>query len=253
MCQQAGLNVENVVQQRLKNLLSIIRLDQPLASAVRSQLGPSGHALYTKQSDSFAAAAHAAESTLCVIAPDLAVPKLVEQVLQDLDESHVKKIDPTHLKIWAHPSDQVFVDVLDLSKNPAITNGQRSGKEREILKWEHELRESLARKKSSQPALTKMERDLLDVQLKKETGIRENVSVILARLRRGFGTLPALLMQPVSLLPKLEQVVEAVLNISVNPIGELIAAHGFQAFLVSVVTNAMAEAELSVDPIYLLL
>jgi hypothetical protein len=61
----------------------------------------------------------------------------------------------------------------------------KKGKDREIAKWEAELRQSLASKKTS-VSLTKEEQVLVQAQLEKEALIRRRVFLVKANLERGL-------------------------------------------------------------------
>jgi hypothetical protein len=67
--------------------------------------------------------------------------------------------------------------------------GQVKGKDADLAKWDAEVRQSLAKKKSTAaPTLSKQEQSLLQAQVEKETKMRSRVNRIKSGLDRGLQT-----------------------------------------------------------------
>jgi hypothetical protein len=64
---------------------------------------------------------------------------------------------------------------------------QAKGKDADLAKWDAEVRQSLAKKKSAiAPALSKQEQSLVQVQLEKEAKIRSRMNEVKTNLERGL-------------------------------------------------------------------
>jgi hypothetical protein len=79
---------------------------------------------------------------------------------------------------------------------------QTKGKDRDIEKWEAEVRKSLARKGSSSVSLSQQERALVQAQLEKEALIRSNVESLRSNLQRGLRFIEALISANVPALQR---------------------------------------------------
>jgi hypothetical protein len=90
-------------------------------------------------------------------------------------------------------------------------------KDYDTLKWEEELRAQLAKKSKQTKKLTSDEQAKVNAQLKKESAIRKDVSLIYAKLQRGVGIIQALATGPptdaerwiVQAVDMLQEVIEA--------------------------------------------
>lgn len=158
-------------------------------------------------------AAYAAAADLAFVAPDVAIPRLVEQIKRDLDPKQLEGVGPEEAAIFRTPEGQVFVDVLaKKGQNQAPTKGS---KDYDTWKWEQELREQLAQKKGSQKKLTKEEQEKVNAQLAEESKIRKAVAATEASLRRGVGIIRALATGPPTeanlwLGPSIDALLEAI-------------------------------------------
>ena len=110
------------------------------------------------------------------------------------------------------------------------------GKNAEIEKWEAELRNSLANKKSNKPPvnLSKQERELIDTQLRKEAEIRRNVDKLLFNFKRGLAFIRhAVNAKSEEFVTYLSVVIRAVLDSLVTPPAVLIHEDIYETFIVS--------------------
>lgn len=110
------------------------------------------------------------------------------------------------------------------------------GKNAEIEKWEAELRNSLANKKSNKPPvnLSKQERELIDTQLRKEAEIRRNVDKLLFNFKRGLAFIRhAVNAKSEEFVTYLSVVIRAVLDSLVTPPAVPIHEDIYETFIVS--------------------
>jgi hypothetical protein len=138
-----------------------------------------------------------AAADLAFVAPDTMIPRLVDQIKDDLDASRLSKFTATDAAISRTPEGTAFVDVLSSkSKQPAF---DKSTKDYDTLKWEEELREQLAAKKGQQQKkLTAEEHSKVKAQLAKEAKIREDVQQEIKRIERGAGLIKGLASGPLN-------------------------------------------------------
>ena len=110
-----------------------------------------------------------------------------------------------------------------------------------IEKWEAELRNSLANKKtgsskSSAPAnLSKLDRELVETQLRKEAEKRQHVNKILSHTRRGLALIRSIVTGNPLEFSKgfLLEVVVQVLKCAVERAAVVVGEEFFQTFIVS--------------------
>jgi hypothetical protein len=145
------------------------------------------------QSSSVKAAAYAGAAELVFVAPETMTPRIVALIQQDLNAVSMQTVGPLEAAIFRTPEGTAFVDVLAKKQN-VVPN--KNVKDYDTMKWEEELRQQLAQKKGTQKKLTAEETAKVNAQLKKETGIRENVRQIAAKSLRGFGIVKALATGP---------------------------------------------------------
>ncbi|KAJ5286971.1 eIF-2-alpha kinase activator GCN1 [Penicillium angulare] len=138
-----------------------------------------------------------AAGDLAFVAPDVMIPRLVDQIKADLDGSRLSKFTATDAAISRTPEGTAFVDVLSSkSKYPAF---DKNTKDYDTLKWEEELRAQLAEKKGQKPKkLTAEEQSKVNAQLAKEAKIREDVLQEVKRIERGAGIIRGLATGPAS-------------------------------------------------------
>ena len=141
----------------------------------------------------FQSAAFSAAADLAFVAPDVVTPLIVAQISRDLNPSQLAEIGPTEAAIYRTPEGTAFVDVLSKSQLQAVS---KNTKDYDTLRWEEELRAQLAQKKGQTKELTGEEQSKVNAQLKKESAIRQDVTAIDARLRRGIGIISALATGP---------------------------------------------------------
>lgn len=141
------------------------------------------------------AAVWSAAGDLAFVAPDVMVPRIVDQIKDDLDGARLSKFTATDAAIARTPEGTAFVDVLSSkSKQPAF---DKNTKDYDTLKWEEELRAQLAEKKGQkQKKLSAEEQSKVHAQLAKEAKIREEVLQEVKRIERGAGLVRGLATGP---------------------------------------------------------
>ncbi|KAI0316101.1 ARM repeat-containing protein [Amylostereum chailletii] len=164
LCQKAHMNPRTVVENRLPELMSSITDASNDSSA------------------NFDEACYRAITTLAFVSPGTVLPRVMDQLRSDLD-SEVKTLTELDFGIWTTPEGIAFVDVL-ASKKP--TSMQTKGKGSELSKWDAEVRQSLAGKKTAAATLSKQDQAFVRAQLTKESKVRERIYQLQARLRRGL-------------------------------------------------------------------
>lgn len=138
-------------------------------------------------------AAFAAAADFAFVAPDVFTQLLVQQIMDDLDAGRLNQVGPTEAAIFRTPEGTAFVDVL-ASKDQSVP--QNNVKDRDILKWEADLRKQLAQKRGEQRKLTAAEQARVDAQLAKEADIRKMLRSVVVRLERGYGIIQGLALGP---------------------------------------------------------
>ncbi|KAF2802017.1 translational activator [Mytilinidion resinicola] len=139
-------------------------------------------------------AAYNASADLAFVAPDTALPLLVQQFSQDLDPKLFEFVGPTEAAILRTPEGTAYVDVLS-KRGPEQSIG-RNAKDYDTLKWEEELRAQLAAKKGQSKKLTADEQAKVNAQLAKEAVIRKDVAAIEVKMKRGVGIIQSLATGP---------------------------------------------------------
>ncbi|OQO11515.1 hypothetical protein B0A48_03242 [Cryoendolithus antarcticus] len=143
---------------------------------------------------SFQSAAYSALAELAFVAPDTMTALIVNQISTDLDPTQLDDLGPTEAAIYRTPEGTAFVDVLSTAA-PAQAISKNT-KDYDTLKWEEELRNSLAQKKGQAKKLTPDQQAKVNAQLVKEAGIRKHVAEVDSRFRRGIGIVAALATGP---------------------------------------------------------
>jgi hypothetical protein len=154
----------------------------------------------------FAEASYRAIGTLAFIAPHVVLPRVMEQLRVDIDAGALNALTEEEFGIWDTPEGTTYVDgevpftrpwpfhsptlsppVLAMRKKD---EGPKKGKGADIARWEAELRQSLASKKTKAGAggggLSKETYALVQAQLVKEAAVRERVGALRAQLLRGL-------------------------------------------------------------------
>lgn len=212
---RANLAPEKVVNERTEQLLELLWQDA----------GP------VVESNLMAQAAYNAATTLALVAPVVAVPRLFAQFQDDLAPAQLDFIGNFEFGVWATPAGSTFVDVLTPASKPKPLAGKKNSKEHETALWEQELRESLARKKPAAATLSKQDRLALEKQLELEAGVRARMTEALGRLRRGFALLLCLVNSRAELVREyLATMVSDVLRIITSRPATLVAEDAFETY-----------------------
>jgi hypothetical protein len=135
-------------------------------------------------------AAYDAAADLAFVAPDVAIPRLVQQLESDLSSRQLATIGATEAAIFRTPEGTAYIDVLASKKQEAPLD--KTAKDYDILKFEAEVRAQIAQKKGATKKLTPDEQAKVKAQLAKESAIREEVNQVDKRLRRGIGFIHSL-------------------------------------------------------------
>ncbi|GME36190.1 Translational activator Gcn1 [Neofusicoccum parvum] len=156
-------------------------------------------------------AAYSAGADLAFVAPESAIPRLVDQIKHDLNPKQVESIGPTEAAIFRTPEGTAFIDVLAKQQARVPSKGD---KDYDTWKWEQELRDQISQKKGAQKKLTAEEQAKVKAQLEKESKIRQEVAVVEASLQRGVGIIKALATGPPTeanlwLGPAIDSILEA--------------------------------------------
>ncbi|KAH0828924.1 armadillo-type protein [Lanmaoa asiatica] len=134
----------------------------------------------------FAEASYRAIGTLTFIAPRVVLPRVMDLLRVDIDAETLNALTEEEIGIWETPEGTSYVDVLATRKKD---EGPKKGKGADIARWEAELRQSIANKKTKSggaEGLSKEAHALVQAQLAKEAVVRERVGVLRARLLRGL-------------------------------------------------------------------
>ena len=117
------------------------------------------------------------------------------------------------------------------------SKGIQKGKEAEIQKWEAEVRKNLANKKAGAPKLSKQEEALLQAQLEKERGIRNEVESLKHQLSEGLQIVHSLVdTQLEAFQSYISPVSGLLLDCALGRPAELLGTAPFDAFVVSMIS-----------------
>ncbi|KAL2887943.1 Translational activator GCN1 [Ceratocystis lukuohia] len=147
----------------------------------------------SEESLSVRTSAYKATSELAFVAPETMTSRIVELIKESLDPDQLENIGPMEAAIYKTPAGTAFVDVL--SKKAQVVPNKNS-KDYEVLKWEEELRSSIAKKKGTEKKLSADDQAKVNAQLKKEAGIREYIGKTVSKIQRGVGIVKALATGP---------------------------------------------------------
>ncbi|KAB8067613.1 armadillo-type protein [Aspergillus leporis] len=180
LCLRSGIDPGNLVREYPDECMK--QLTQVQEDPVQSKVPQVDTAIWS------------AAGELAFVAPEVMVPRLVNQIKDDLDDSRVSKFTPTDIAIARTPEGTMFVDVLSTKSKSAF---DKNTKDYDILKWEEELRVQLAEKKGQkQKKLTAEEQSKVKAQLAKESNIRKEVLQEVKRIERGAGIMQGLANGP---------------------------------------------------------
>ncbi|KAJ5485375.1 eIF-2-alpha kinase activator GCN1 [Penicillium diatomitis] len=181
LCLATGVDPGNLVRAHSKDCID--RLVNVTTDPVQSAVPNVNAAVWSAAGD------------LAFVAPDVMIPRIVDQIKQDLDGSRLAKFTATDAAIARTPEGTTYIDVLSSkSKQPVF---DKSTKDYDTLKWEQELRAKLAEKQGQKPKkLTSEEQTKVNAQLAKESKIREDVKQEVKRIERGAGLVLGLANSP---------------------------------------------------------
>ncbi|KAI9508386.1 ARM repeat-containing protein [Russula earlei] len=174
LCRKARIDPRAVLDNQLDNLLKIV--NEPLAEG-------------KVDSADFAEAYYRATTTLAFVAPDKVLPRIMEQLRANLGPA-INSLTELDFGVWITPEGQTFIDVLSNKGNKV----QAKGKDADLAKWDAEVRQTLAKKTTAPPTLSKQQQSLVQAQIEKEAKIRSRVSEIKANLDRALQTISHLTM-----------------------------------------------------------
>lgn len=140
-------------------------------------------------------AACSAIAELAFVSPQSITPKIVSLLQVSLDARQLDSIGPTEAAIFRTPDGVAFVDVLSQKPRDQLPE-KGNTKDYEVLKWEQELREQVAKKAGQQKKLTGEEQSKVKAQLAKEADIRGHVQTVASKLQRGIGVISSLASGP---------------------------------------------------------
>lgn len=126
----------------------------------------------------------------------------MKQLHTDLSPD-INSLTDLDIGVWNTPEGQTFIDGkfqgISLQSHSLLwllvlsnkgNKAQAKGKDADLTKWDAEVRQSLAKKKSTTtPTLSKQEQSLLQAQIEKEAKIRSRMSEIKASLDRALQTI----------------------------------------------------------------
>ncbi|KAF2819606.1 ARM repeat-containing protein [Ophiobolus disseminans] len=179
LCLRMGVDPGELVRAQLKECIKTINA-----------------ATENHENDRFPAislAAYSAYTDLAFVAPEVALPAVVDQFSKDLDPKQLESVGPTEAAIFRTPEGTAYVDVL--SKKAPVTIDKNT-KDYDTLKWEEDLRAQLAQKKGQPKKLSADDQAKVNAQLAKEANIRNEVAATERNMRRGVGIIQSLATGP---------------------------------------------------------
>ena len=114
--------------------------------------------------------------------------------MSDLQPDYLQNIGPEEAAIYRTPEGTAFVDVLSKKNDNNVPN--KNVKDYDLLKWEEELRSTLAKKQGQHKKLSAEETAKVKAQLDKESKIREMVAEVATCIFRGLGIIQSLALGP---------------------------------------------------------
>ncbi|KAG5725284.1 Translational activator gcn1 [Termitomyces sp. T112] len=167
LCQRAHTDPHEVITKHLDKLLDLILS----GSTADAKFG-------------FADASYSAVNTLAFVAPEQTLPRIMDQLREDINPVVVNALTESDFGIWLTPEGTTYVDVL-ASKGEAKVSTK--GKDAELAKWDEEIRKNIASKKAAaSKTLTKQQQAIVSAQLEEEARVRQHVVDIQRRLHRGL-------------------------------------------------------------------
>ncbi|KAH8727785.1 armadillo-type protein [Phaeosphaeriaceae sp. PMI808] len=179
LCLRMGVDPGELVRAQLKKCVSTIN------EATENQ--------DNNQFPAISMAAYSAYTDIAFVAPEAALPAVIDQFSHDLDPKQLETIGPTEAAIFRTPEGTAYVDVL--SKKTPVTIDKNT-KDYDTLKWEEELRAQLEQKKGQTKKLSTEDQAKVNAQLSKEANIRNEVAATERKMRRGVGIIRSLATGP---------------------------------------------------------
>jgi hypothetical protein len=135
---------------------------------------------------------------------------------------------------------RTFLTITSVLTNKNTDAVDKKGKDRDIAKWEAEVRKSVASKKASgaaTPTLTKQQQALVKAQLDKEAEIRQRVVGLKANLERGLHIIHSLVAANAGEMGSYMSAISTVLLENAFGVGPtLVGDKIFEAYLVSLLS-----------------
>ncbi|KIJ63493.1 hypothetical protein HYDPIDRAFT_175892 [Hydnomerulius pinastri MD-312] len=213
LCQRAGADPHDLVGRNIDLAVTNVLA----ASTVDVKFG-------------FADASHHAVSTLAFVCPEVVLPRIMDQLRVDIDGTAINGLTEDDFGIWETPEGTTYVDVLSNQKKE---EGPKKGKDANIAKWEAEVRQSLANKKSAaSAALSKQDQALVKAQLEKEAVIRQRVVSLRANLLRGLAFIKSVVaVNPEELKGYISPIAELLLGGALGQASRLVGPSAFETFI----------------------
>lgn len=196
LCLRMGIDPGQLVQENLKDFVKLINEITDVSHSLSCVVDPRLTSLQTKENDQLPAislASYSAYTDIAFVAPEAALPAVVNQFSQDLDPRQLESVGPTEAAIFRMPEGTAYIDVLSKKAPVAI---DKNTKDYDTLKWEEDLRAQLAQKKGQAKRLTSDEQAKVNAQLAKESAIRKDVAMIEKKMKRGVGIIRSLAIGP---------------------------------------------------------
>lgn len=173
----------------------------------------------------------AACQTLSFVAPETAIPLLLNQAKQKLSSETYQWISPRDIQIWHGTEGVPVIDVLQKSTNDSAVRPRKSQKNGD---WEAELRAELEKKKGTPAKLSAKDQALVNEQVAKESAIRVRVEDAKQLVSTGLGIIQSLIDVPAGLGVDLwfHEVLEVLLGGVIQKCGDLVGDAAVRVFLV---------------------
>jgi len=179
-CLRVGADPGKLVYDNIENCLQRVK---DITEDYKGDDGPTVHQ-----------AAYRAVADLAFVAPETAIPLIVQQLSRDLDYHQLHGVGATEASIFRTPEGTAYVDVLASQSQTATL--KKNAKDYDALLWEEELRAELAKKSGQKRKLTTDEQSKVNAQIAKESAIRKGLTASAVKLRRGIGIIRALATGP---------------------------------------------------------
>ena len=179
-CLRVGIDPRQLVDDNIDNCLKQVK------DITEGYTGKDAKAVHQ--------AAYRSVADLAFVAPEMAIPLIVQQLSSDLDCQQLHDVGPTEAAIFRTPEGTAYIDVLASQSQTATL--RKNAKDYDSLLWEEELRAELAKKSGQKRKLTADEQSKVNAQIAKESTIRKGLTATAVKLRRGIGIIRALATGP---------------------------------------------------------